>query len=296
MDEEKRGEILMFFEAFAYALFPIFVRSSSGFLPPVLFAGGSMFLAGIITLIFLAYQGKISELFHRQALPYMAAGTFFIVIIFYNIMFIAGQKTTAGNLGILQQTEVFWTFLFFGLLGLEKITKKRILGGVLIFLGTIFILAKSFSGTIQVWDILIVLATIIPSFGNFFQKKAVRMVSPIAHLCFRSLWGGGILLFGGLFWGTVDFDILFSQKSIFLIFLNGVVVFGIAKICFLEAMKRIDVSKAIALNSAAPALTLVIAFFFLNEVPTVEQISGLLVMIIGIFLLIDRRHESIITA
>ncbi len=281
----------MFFEVLTWAIFPLLINTSNNILPPLFFAGTSLIIAGLFLLFFVILRGKIKDFINKKALPYMLSATFFIVLVVFPLIFIAGQKTSPGNMSILGQSEVLFTFLFFGLLGFEKITKNRIIGAILVLTGVLLILLKNFSGLFNVWDWIIVLACCFAPFGNFFQQKAIKLISSVSHVCFRNLIGGIILITASLFTEKINIHTTFSQNNIFLILTNGIVAFGLSKILFMEAIKRIDVSKALVLGASYPAFSIFLAFIFLQEIPTIEQIVGFIIIFIGVYFT-TQNHEK----
>lgn len=282
LSEERQGEIYIFLALITWAFFPLLVNVSAHSLPPLLFAGLSFLVAGIFTLIIVILRKKTKDLFNKKALPYMLSGAFFIAGVLFPLLFVAGQKTSAGNMALLGQSEVLFTFLFFGLMGFEKMTTNKILGGLLILAGVILTLFYDIDRHFNIWDFVIILACIFAPIGNYFQQKAVRMVSSFAHICLRNLLIGSILIICGLLFEKTP-EIIFSQKNIFLILANGLIAFSISKIFFMESIKRIDVSKALALDASYPAFTVFFAFILLHEIPTINQVIGFFVILIGVY-------------
>jgi drug/metabolite transporter (DMT)-like permease len=61
---------------------------------------------------------------------------------------------------------------------------------------------------------------------------------------------------------------------------------------WLEGIHRIAVTKALALGSISPVFTLIFAWLLLNQTPNVWQLTSLVPMIFGIFLLTDQLKLS----
>ncbi len=75
---------------------------------------------------------------------------------------------------------------------------------------------------------------------------------------------------------------------------NGVLIFGVSKILWLEGISRISVTKALALGSLAPLFTLFIAWIVLKQAPTAWQIASLAPFFLGVLLLTNNlkfRHK-----
>ncbi|MGE4413209.1 MAG: EamA family transporter, partial [Candidatus Caldatribacteriota bacterium] len=60
---------------------------------------------------------------------------------------------------------------------------------------------------------------------------------------------------------------------------------------FYEAIKRINLSKASAIISVYPAVSILLAWFILREVPDVYQLAGFFIILLGIFRLSQVQSE-----
>lgn len=291
---EKIGDRFIFAEAFLWAFFPLLLAESSGILPPLFFAGISSVIAGITLLIIIFFFQRSALSFPKEALRPALIATCIILFIFYPLIFFGGQNAPSGNTALLLQAEVFFSFLFFGALGLERISIKRILGASIILMGSSIILFQGFSGNIGKGELYILLATAIVPLANHYQKEAMKTCSSLSYITYRNIFGGIILVGISMLFENIQ-QVAFSSKEILLLVANGVFAFGISKWFFLEGIKRIGVAKAISMNAIAPALTLFLAFILLQENPTPEQIFGVFTVIIGTLLVISPLPEIIFT-
>lgn len=291
---ERTGELFILAEVLLFALFPIFLVQSLGLIPPLFFAGLSSFIAGITFFLITLFK-KQSFVLPKQALFPGIMGIIVIVLIVNGLLFIGGQHTSPGNSALLIQSEVVFTFLFFGLLGLERITLKRVSGSAIILLGSIFILFNGFSGNISKWDVIILFGISFAPLGNFFQKKTLGYISPLTYGVYRSIFGGIILFCISFIFENPLENIEWSQEILLLILANGILILGLSKWFFFEAIQRMGVSKSIALTATVPAITILLTFLFLHEAPTLSQYIGLLGVIIGVPLIVAPIPELIFT-
>jgi len=85
-------------------------------------------------------------------------------------------------------------------------------------------------------------------------------------------------------------DLLHALPYLFLI-ATGIYV--AAKIMWIEALKRISITKLSAMLALMPVFTLIFAYFYLGEVPQLRQILGILPVLIGGYLITrPRRHAA----
>jgi O-acetylserine/cysteine efflux transporter len=264
-------------------------------MPPILFAGLSILLASIFLFIHTAITSSLRDIFNRKALPYIVAVTFLIIII-PSIFIFTGTKMTSGvNTTILLQTEVFFTFIFVALFFRENITLRRIIGALIIVIGTTIIL---YNGTFYLnWgDLLIILGVMFFPFGNMAAKKALAIVPSNVILLLRSFFGGIVLIIFSILVEDSAAEILPAvQNHIFYIAVNGIVIMYISKVLWYEGLKRIDISKAIPIAMSFPAFSLLFLYIFINEVPSVYQWIGIALTMLGVGFLTYKEAPSLLS-
>ena len=291
---EHIGNAFLFGEVLLWSLFPLLVAKSTNILPPLFFAGTSMILAGLFFLGLAVFFQKKRIILPKNAIFPASMGILFILFLFFPLAFFAGQHTSAGNMALIMQTEIAFIFLFFGLLGLERITAKRMLGGALIMLGSMSIVFRGEHGGFSQWDALLLLAMILPPLGNMYQKKVFLVASPVTYGIYRNIIGGIVLCIASGVWEHPLQHISWNIDVALLLVINGVLAFGASKWFFFEGVKRLGVTKSVAISSTAPAITLLLAFLLFGETPTTEQILGLLGVFVGTPLLIAPMAEDIL--
>jgi drug/metabolite transporter (DMT)-like permease len=284
LSRERVGELLVGGEAILYALFPILIAYSTKIMPPILFAGLSTFAAGIALFVYIIFKKELKKLIDLRALKYAIAITVFIIIIPAVLIFIGSSKTSGINTTILLQSEIFFTLVICGIFTDEKVTAKKIIGAITMVLGTFFVLF-TWKFEINTGDLLIIAGTFFYPIGNIFAKKALEFSTPSVILFIRSIIGGIVLLI--ISWRFEVYDQPISQiisNNYLFILANGVLIYAISKIFWYESIKRIDISKSILISvGACPAISLLFAFLFLKEIPTISQIVGLIIILAGVY-------------
>lgn len=292
ISREKTGELLILGETLIYSLFPIIIAYSTKIMPPILFAGMSTLMASITLFIFILIRKNLKSLIDLKAIKYTLGVTLFIIIIPSILIFTGSSKTSGINTTMLLQMEILFTFIIFGLFKIEKITLKKIIGSLIILIGTTLILYNG-NANINTGDLLIIAGTFFYPIGNIFAKKALEISPPSTILFIRSLLGGIILICLSLIFENQNNTL--EKISIYwpLILLNGIFIYHISKILWYEGIKRIDISKAIPISVGGyPALGLLFAILFLKEIPTTYQEIGFIAILTGIFVLIKNNSEK----
>ena len=65
----------------------------------------------------------------------------------------------------------------------------------------------------------------------------------------------------------------------------GILIYVVSKIMWIEALHRISITKVSAMMGLVPMMTLFFAYLYLNEVPQLRQILGIIPVLLGGYLL-----------
>jgi len=286
--EQKVGEWFILSQVALYGLFPIVINYGAKVMPPILFFAMSTLAGATILFIYMLVTGRAKDMFNKKAYKYILGVIAFIAVI-PNLFIIFGTKLTSGtNTAILLQAEIIFTFLICSIFFHEKITLKRLIGAIIVILGATAVLYQG-SFNINAGDLLIIAGTFFFPIGNYFAKRALQITSAASILFLRSIIGGLFLLFLSFaIEGTSGNFLSLSQKNIFPILINGILVMSLAKVLWYEGLRRIDISKAVAIGISSPAFSLLFAYIFLSEIPNAYQIFGVGAIIIGV-LVVTRK-------
>ena len=290
---EREGVVLVIICVFIHGAHPILGKYGVSLVSPLFFASLTNLIAavGLVSIILLK----------RESLAILIKKRFFILLLLIgffgttlsNIMFFYGVRLTSGiNSAILLQVEPIYALIIGYLLLRERVSSRQILSTLLIISGTLLVI---YQGTTRMnWgDILILLTPLCYQTGHFFSKQLLdeTEISPLFIATGRTLYGGLILLLLNQFTGTHEFNILI-QPSIFGVFVfYGIVVYALSYLTFYGAIKRINLSKASAIISVYPAISIILARFILKEVPDFYQLGGFFIIMLGIFYLANLKSE-----
>ena len=286
LTKEQQGEIFIFSEAILWSLFPVVTLLTYSSLNPLTSLAWSTFFATLFFGGIVLWRKKWKELLRVDALKDILIGTFFIGILFYGTYFWGLQYTTAGNAAIVGLMEIFFSFLYFNVWRKEYLDKKHILGIVFMFSSALILLMPKHEG-FKWGDLIILVATMMPPIGNYFQQQARKKVSTETLMFLRDLISFPFIFLLAHFLIGLD-PIEKVESSIIFLFINGFLLFGVSKIFWIEGIHRISVTKAISLNSVAPFFTLIFAYFFLFEFPNFWQLGALIPMFFGVRLLTSK--------
>jgi drug/metabolite transporter (DMT)-like permease len=292
LSQEQIGELMVFGELIAFAFFPIIIAYSTKILPPMLFAGLSILTSTVTIFFYLLFRGHLPKIKAPKVIKYSLLVALFITIIPSIFIFIGSSKTSAINTSILLQVEIIATLLIYGIFKIEKITSRKIIGAIIVTIGTLFIL---YNGQFQVniGDLLIIAGVFFYPFGNYFAKKLLKITTPSIILFIRSFVGGTTLVLLSLLFEDHTNTANQITQNWPLILVNGIIVYHFSKVLWYEALKRIDVSKAIPISlGGSPAISLLLAIIFLGEIPTTYQLIGFAAVITGVLTLTCRGKRT----
>ncbi|MFA6457821.1 MAG: DMT family transporter [Patescibacteria group bacterium] len=283
ISRERSGEIFILTESILWAAFPIVSFATYQFISPIFAAAWSTFFATVFFGALVLFQKKWKELKNRAIWNPILWATFLIAVVYYALFFSGLKKTSVGNAAIIMQMEVWFSFVFFGLiLRKEKYSRAAFLGAAVMFVGIFLVLFRG-SFELNRGDFLILLAAAVPPAGNHFQQIARKKVSAATLLFIRSLLATPFLFLLARFFESAASQ-NFTAALPFLL-LNGLLLFGFSKILFIEGIHRISVAKAVSLNTIVPIFTLFYTLVFFHEVPTVWQLVGLPFVVVGAILI-----------
>lgn len=284
--QETKGVILSIVSAALWGMFPVVVNRGSRHIPPLTFAAISTLLAAAGSLVYTALKGNLHELKKRETYSSLLMVTLCIVIVPFVLFFVGSSKTSGINTSLLLLSEIIFTLLFTPLIG-EKTTVEKLTGASGVLIGALLIL---YNGTFRLntGDIMVIASTVTYPIGNFYAKRALFQISPSTILLVRfSLGGIFMLLLAMLVEGGSHTANIISAGWPILLF-NGLVLLGVGKIVWYEALGRLDISKAISLSMTFPLFSLIILIGVFKEAVSPYQWIGIAVMMVGVFFSIRR--------
>ena len=290
MKPETVGLIFILIEIFAIATQPVFAKIAVGSINPIFAAAMASLVGGCIPLILLIRKKRVHLIFNKAYAKEILLTGFFGTTITYSLFFLGAQMTSVINAAILMQSEPIYSLFLGYFLLKEKITGKQILATFLIVLGVVFVI---YNGTISLnlGDVLILLTPLFYQISHVIAKRIMKQAGAFAIQAGRHLSAGLTMLFLSSILGMNQFHLLTVPENLAVVLLFGIVVAGIGTLAWYEAIKRINLSKATALIAPYSVLSIVFAWLFMNESPSVYQIAGLVLVLAGIFTLAKIKSE-----
>jgi len=280
---QRQGELYLIAGIFLWSVFPIFAQLSYAVVSPFTSLAVSSLFSALFFGVVLTIRRRWTELFNTQALIYSLYSTFIVGILYYLLYFLSLRYSSAGNVSILALSETFFSFLLFHVWKKEYIPKIHIYGASLILLGAVIILIPSMT-MFHIGDVLILIGAAIVPFGNFYVQKARRMVHTETIMFVRGIVGSCVIfLFSLLLHNASSLPQII--RSLPFLMMNGVFILGLSTLLWVEGIHRIPVTKANALSSLGPLITLLFAWIIFKTSPTSWQLLSFIPMFIGVILI-----------
>lgn len=239
----------------------------------------------IASIVLLAYS-----LVTRQPLPRLRDLPMMLLLGFlgffvYHVGLNAGEVVVPGGAAsfIIASVPVFSTLLAVIFLR-ERLTVPGWVGVVISFCGVALISLGSGAGfKFQPAALFIVAAAIGESIYFVLQKPYLGRVSGL-QLTTYTIWTGTACMLVFLPGLVRQVQTAPMEATLAVVYL-GIFPAAIGYVLWAHALSRADVSRVTSTLNLSPILSLVIAFLWLGEVPTVAALTGGLVTIVGVVVL-----------
>jgi len=172
----------------------------------------------------------------------------------------------------------------------DRFHRWEAVGGVVVILGVAVIYA-SFDLRLSLWFWIMVASGISFGVTEVVAKVALRYLeaTPLSFIrtlfvaVFFLVWvmldGQPLLHLGRTWWGVVAIAVMGPT---------------LARLFYLYALERLDVSKAALVNQVQPLFVFLVAFLFLGTIPSVREFAGGLLILAGCVALISGRAGRMI--
>ncbi|GBU11007.1 amino acid exporter for phenylalanine [Erysipelotrichaceae bacterium] len=245
------------------------------------------FLIGYIALFIFTLHKHIKPKKSEEIMFFLAALSG--IVLYFLFENIALTLTTASNVGIIIAIAPIFTTLFaaFFLKG-EQLKVPFFIGMMLSLLG--IIIMSIFNGSAlsfhPVGDGLALLAAIFWAAYSILIKKIAAFGYPILQTT-RRIFGYGLL---SMLPCLLFFDFSPNLAALLSVKNSGNLLFlglGASALCFLTWNYALDIlgaTKTSVYIYALPAITIILSWIFLNEIPTVQIIVGIVFVLFGLFI------------
>ncbi|WP_456421585.1 DMT family transporter [Thermococcus sp.] len=279
MNRETEGTLMAFAVLFLLGLEPVVIKANP--VNPLAFASLSAIIASLLlwpVLLTGDYTGELREKPGEMKKAFLTG--LFATTIAYSLFSYGTRLSTAVNSAIITRFEVFYSFLISWLILGEKITGRALLSATALFTGVFLVVAQGKRPELLKGDLLLLLTPLFWQLGHAMAKRTDY--SPITIATLRNTFGGLLLLVPAVMTGFEFTGLALAE---------GLII-ALTQSLWYSAIARINLSKATAILTPAPALTVLLSILFLGEGITPYHIAGLTLISAGT-LLISREKSGV---
>lgn len=288
MNKKIIGVIIVLFAALMWAIEPVLAKLAFQEQSGVLFTSTIRAIGvSIVAILYLLIRRPTTLKVNRSDLTVLFYIAIVGTVIADGLYLYSLTMIPVVNAVILGHMQPLFVLLFGVLLVTsDRLNKNDYIGIILLMIAAFFVTTQTVDRALSlqfasIGDILVLCATIA------WASTAVVMRKYITHLHsgIITLYRFGIsaLIFGLIL--IYSNDGLFSLYSLIV----GLVV-GIGTILYYEGLKRLKAAQVSALELTAPFFAAVIGLLVLQEVVTMFQLIGMILVLIGVWFI--ARHET----
>ena len=307
-DESLKGYLIIIIGVFTWSFSEIIVKLLQGSVGAISLSFFRYFIGGLFLLFILVIKRDLSGIIKmvKENWPLLLISSCFALGIGNAIYFVGVTNTKANIAATIYTTYPMWiTFYSIFILNEKSNLKLKFIGigigliGIAILL-TNFNIAEIFSPQNLFGNFLVLLGSIIWSFysvlGKKIQIKEFSTSNIALKFCMMSSFLASLTIFIILiFTPELETFMNYSFESWLWISFLGIVPSGLGTFLLFEGIKRIEVSKGMSLAFCKPIFATILAFFILNELPTIALLISISLVIASIILINKnpRIEESI---
>ena len=282
MTKAREGELLMVGLSVLESWFPILSIVAMSYVGALHTYMYSLIIAFFFYMGIMYKRDRFKELKNKAAYKDLLLTTFWITFIFI-LIFIGMRYTTAGNMAVIVFLQVLFSYLYFNLFGKEKIDTIHLVGVIIMSIGALVILFPE-DLVFNKGDWLILISAAAAPIVNLYQKRAREYCSAETILGFRTVVGFPFVALLAYF---LEPAVTYENFILALpyIFLIATGIYVAAKIMWIEALNRLAITKLSAMLALMPVFTLIFAYVYLDEVPELRQMMGIIPVLVGGYLI-----------
>ncbi|MBO4655242.1 MAG: DMT family transporter [Bacteroidales bacterium] len=267
---------------------------------PVVIICSRVMIAGpfflLICLLFFRKNMRID----RKDIPTVIAFSCFEPFLYFIFETYSLTRCDASVVSIIVATipiaTAFLSLFYFK----ENFTKLNMLGVFVSFFGIFLMLFPAFmNASVSISGVILAFGAVGASVGYmFFLKKLPEHYNPVVIITYQNLIG--LVLFTPLMLiltapslAGEQLTALFALPLLYYLASLAILCSALAFMFYLQGMRHFGVGKANTFTNLIPIVTAVLSFFLLHENFPLYKILGIIIVIVGIFL-VQKKKAAII--
>ena len=287
MDNKKIGVLAILSANVMWAIEPIFAKLAYKDVSVLQTSTIRAIIVALTALLYALITNKGSIRVNKKQLGILAyiaiAGT---IVADFSYLF-ALTKVPVVNAVLLGHLQpIFIVLISFLVFKEEKISRLDYLGMAVMLISSLLVTTKTRENLANLkfgttGDLYVLLATLAWATTAIAMRKYIKDMNSGVVAFYRYTIAGTIFVIYSLIKSTIQISNIYQ-------ILIGLVV-GVGVILYYEGLKRIKAAQVSSLESSTPFFGALLGFIVLSESVTIMQISGILAMFIGVYLLAKKE-------
>ncbi|MDO5437764.1 MAG: DMT family transporter [bacterium] len=283
-----RANLMLFLTALIWGATFVAQKSAMENLGPYMF-NGIRCLIGAFSLFIISFFVKSRHKNKRRHLIEGGAVAGVLLFLATTLQQTGIVTTTAGKAGFISSLYIVMVPLF-ALISGRKIEKTVWIGVMLALLGLYFLCVREGAGGINKGDLIILFSAVFFALHIMCIAKYAKKVNAVKLSCIQ-------FLFAGIFSTVLAFmfettELIDVQKSGVELFYTGVLSCAIAFTLQIGAQKHVRPYIASLILSLESVFAVIAGFLFLNELLSLREIFGCILMFAAVYAAQHRQKNS----
>ena len=252
-------------------------------------------IASIIFAIFCIFVYKKAFFIAKKDLKLFIGLAFFEPFIYFLFETYSLKYCDASVVSVIIATIPLFVALMAVFIFKEKLSKLNFFGIALSISGIVIMLWHSFINSDVSFYIFLAFGAVFSTIGyNYFLRKIPTTYRPIVVITWQNIFG--LIAFLPLVFFVNDsesiafqYHALGNMQNLSFLLMLSIFCSTIAFILYIGAMRVLGLARTNIFVNLIPVMTVVIAFYVLNEEITVFKVLGMIIVIGGIFLVQHKK-------
>jgi drug/metabolite transporter (DMT)-like permease len=255
----------------------------------------SLFFATFCIIVF-----KKAFIIAKKDLKFFIGMAFFEPFIYFLFETYSLKYCDASVVSVIIATIPLFVALMAVFIFKERLSKVNFLGVALSISGIVIMLWRNFGDAgFSYFGILLAFGAVFSTIGyNYYLRKIPTSYNPIVVITWQNIIG--LIAFLPLVFivnntetVTSQFAALGDMKNLNFILILSIFCSTIAFILYIDSMRNLGLARTNIFVNLIPVMTAIIAYFVLREEITLPKVLGIIIVIIGIFLVQHGRKNAL---
>ncbi|MDY8021925.1 DMT family transporter [Paenibacillus polymyxa] len=260
------------------------------FTPPLLFAGLRTLLGGLLLGAILV--PRWNRIRWKENWRVYAISGIFNVVLFYGLQTVGLMYVPSGLFSVLVYLQPVLVGIFAWMWLGEAMSRIKVIGLVIGFLGVAAVSVGGFSGHVAVAGVIIAIITAVSwALGTVYVKKVNQRVDSLWLVAFQCTLGGIVLTGAGTVtesWSDIVWNVPYVSGLIF----GTVLGISLSWLLYFTLVNSGDASKVASYTFLVPVISVFVSSLVLREAITAFLLIGLILIGLSIYL-VNRRARVV---